>query len=919
MLTYLLEVTICWSIFYLLYATLLRKETFFHTNRWYLLGTLAVGLLIPLISWQPQPDTIYHSGAELFQPIHQSLDQFDDTIQIIAQENTWTWLDILLLIYVLGAIIVGYRFLYGLFQIWQLYNRSDVQRQGDILLVQTDQEHLPFSFFNLLFWSCTFEAALKEEAQILKHEVAHIDQKHTLDLLFVEILQIVFWCSPIIYCYRIALRNTHEYLADALVLKDAKRKDYGRLLLKQSMSSIQIALANHFIQSQLKNRILMMTRHESHKRNLMKYLPLLPLLLLTVLAFSKWEAEAQSTVEATQLTDNTLDEIVVAALAASTTKEMTFIHPIKDQSNITSNVGYGEQINPFTNEKQLHTGVDYGVPLNTAVVATADGVLKTAVVSDEGFGNHIILEHADGYSTLYAHLGDLKIGKGDQKIKQGQVIALSGNTGLSTGPHLHYEIRKDGKAFDFENHSTQTTHHHYTDEHHASTDASCDPKVIEQRIETIFSPKSFNNDVVSQQLSKALKAVKTNCTEAEFEKAVGVIMSNAFMRKLTFEMYADGSVEIRRPNPKAEQLYNVVDKMPRFFSKSCEKEQDDKARKKCSDTELVKYIYSNIKYPKAARQANIQGMNIVQFVVETDGTVSDITLKRDIGGGCGEEARRVVEKMNTDGISWIPGEQNGEKVRVRFTLPIKFALQENQVQTATESRVMEDEVFKVVEEMPRFPADDCETLADQEEERNCSNKALLAYLLENTRYPKAAKADEIEGICVVQFTVETDGTLSDIDLVRDIGSGCGEEAKRVVQQMNTDGIEWIPGVQRGRTVRVRFTLPFKFALNNQQKSGTKAPQTNMTSPVDRNLQLSSFTLSPNPAAGQVRLQFSGAAVPTQIRMYQADGKIFWLKGECCGGTSNRQKIDKVLLLQDGIKKVIRDAFGYTLTECNRSK
>ncbi|MEM8528006.1 MAG: M23/M56 family metallopeptidase [Bacteroidota bacterium] len=294
MFSYILQVTLCWSAFYLLYLGLLRKETFFHVNRWYLLGTLAIGLLIPLVEWQPSPVIENHRTYEIaIEPIQFQMGQLEQSIEAASQSALLNWTDICLAIYLSGVLFFIALLLHGLWKIWKLYRAGKVERQGNILIVYTSESHLPFSFFNCLFWSKHFEAAHKEKAQILRHEEAHIYQWHTLDVLFLEVLNILFWCSPIIYFYRKSLRTTHEYLADALVLQETKRKEYGHLLLKQSLSGIQIALANHFIQSQLKNRILMMTRNKSRKRNLMKYLPFLPILLLAILVFSKHDGRVQ--------------------------------------------------------------------------------------------------------------------------------------------------------------------------------------------------------------------------------------------------------------------------------------------------------------------------------------------------------------------------------------------------------------------------------------------------------------------------------------------------------------------------------------------------------------------------------------------------------------------------------------------------
>ncbi len=123
----------------------------------------------------------------------------------------------------------------------------------------------------------------------------------------------------------------------------------------------------------------------------------------------------------------------------------------------------------------------------------------------------------------------------------------------------------------------------------------------------------------------------------------------------------------------------------------------------------------------------------------------------------------------------------------------------------------EEEIFKVVEDMPRFPG--CEGQGMSKEElKKCSEGKMVEFLYKNLKYPAIARENGVEGTCVVQFTVEKDGTVTDVQVVRDIGAGCGQESQRVVDMMNAQGIKWTPGKQRGNAVRVRFTLPVKFKL-----------------------------------------------------------------------------------------------------------
>ncbi len=118
----------------------------------------------------------------------------------------------------------------------------------------------------------------------------------------------------------------------------------------------------------------------------------------------------------------------------------------------------------------------------------------------------------------------------------------------------------------------------------------------------------------------------------------------------------------------------------------------------------------------------------------------------------------------------------------------------------------EREIFKVVEVNPLFPG--CDDITDKEAQRKCSEEKMLQFIYGNIQYPSIARENGVEGMVVVQFVVEKDGSCTNINIIRDIGAGCGDEAKRIVQIMP----KWSPGRQRDRPVRVMFTLPVRFKL-----------------------------------------------------------------------------------------------------------
>jgi TonB family protein len=126
--------------------------------------------------------------------------------------------------------------------------------------------------------------------------------------------------------------------------------------------------------------------------------------------------------------------------------------------------------------------------------------------------------------------------------------------------------------------------------------------------------------------------------------------------------------------------------------------------------------------------------------------------------------------------------------------------------TSENTTAKAEPILKVVEDNPAFPG--CENLTAKSEKKKCAGEKMLQFVYGNVRYPTEARAAKIEGMVVIKFVVEKDGSITNAEIVRDIGGGCGEAALRVVNMMPA----WNPGMQRGKPVRVQFNLPVKFSL-----------------------------------------------------------------------------------------------------------
>ena len=139
-----------------------------------------------------------------------------------------------------------------------------------------------------------------------------------------------------------------------------------------------------------------------------------------------------------------LDEIVQLAKNKEALLEaIPAIQPVKNDDLKRTASGYGMRYHPIYKYRKMHNGMDFSAPRGSEVFATGNAKVKKARLTS-GFGNLIILDHGFGYETYYAHLKDLNVRRG-QTVKRGEIIGTVGNTGVSTGPHLHYEVRKDGR------------------------------------------------------------------------------------------------------------------------------------------------------------------------------------------------------------------------------------------------------------------------------------------------------------------------------------------------------------------------------------------------------------------------------------------------------------------------------------------
>lgn len=150
------------------------------------------------------------------------------------------------------------------------------------------------------------------------------------------------------------------------------------------------------------------------------------------------------------------------------------IQPVINKQLSLLTASYGMRIHPFYKTLQSHQGVDYTVPEGSSVFATADGVVKETATRNSTSGKTVVIDHGNGYETRYANLSEINVQKG-QRVRRGDIIALSGNTGLSLAPHLHYEVRYQGMRVDRCTISSWSFRRRSTGASSASPSRGCNP------------------------------------------------------------------------------------------------------------------------------------------------------------------------------------------------------------------------------------------------------------------------------------------------------------------------------------------------------------------------------------------------------------------------------------------------------------
>ncbi|OQP51946.1 M56 family metallopeptidase [Niastella populi] len=287
MLLYLIKLSIGLSIVYLFYQLFLRRLTFYCWNRWYLLIYSMVCFVIPFVNVFTiivERPALRESAIVNYIPAITQISPAAAEAGVPVTSSAVGWVQVAVIVFIAGVLFMLMRLLVQYYSLYKMRSKAVLLYDEKVKLYHIDEPVMPFSFGRGIYVN-QHQHSEHELKEIIRHEFIHVKQRHSLDILWSEILCILNWYNPFAWLLRHDIRQNLEFIADQQVLQTGlDRKQYQYLLLKV-IGVNSFSIATNFNFSSLKRRIAMMNKAKSARVHLIRFLFLLPLLVVVLLAF----------------------------------------------------------------------------------------------------------------------------------------------------------------------------------------------------------------------------------------------------------------------------------------------------------------------------------------------------------------------------------------------------------------------------------------------------------------------------------------------------------------------------------------------------------------------------------------------------------------------------------------------------------
>jgi len=629
MIQYILECIAFQLLFLVIYDFFLKKETFFQWNRLYLLGTFVLSLILPWVKIEAFKQQVPQTFAQYPEYLWEL--QNADVVVQVEESVSWnfTWQEG---IFYGGMLVALVLFALKIRQLYLL--RKSGEKVTYLLFTQIviTNSNIAFSFFKSIFIG---DKVLKmKHDTIIAHELVHIKQGHTYDLLFFEFMRVVGWFNPLVYVYQNRISELHEFIADAQVSKEHKSDHYEQLLA-QVFQTEHISFINQFFtQSLIKKRIVMLQKSKSKKVWQLKYLLLVPM-VLGMLFYTSCEVNPENT-------DELNPSIEVASIDNLSSEQRTKLYnqlielsvQPKDWSMIVKD----------QNSKIIFSKAPKG-----SGISGQDGVIIEARMHIESK----ILE--DDFELFKTNSEQIKIQYNDVPFRVVEDVPVFPGCENAEDKRVCFNDK-------IQQHISKNFNYPET-----AQEAG-----IQGRVSTMFiitSEGKIENikmrgpdKLLEDEVERIMKRLPNMTPGKHDGKAVNV----PFSIPVNFKLDDSDSVDLEDKTYMNEEdvPFAVVDEVPIF--PGCENTVDKRV---CFNDKIQQHISKNFNYPEAAQEAGIQGRVSTMFIITSEGKIENIKM-RGPDKLLEDEVERIMKRLP----NMTPGKHNGKAVNVQFSIPVQFKL-----------------------------------------------------------------------------------------------------------------------------------------------------------------------------------------------------------------------------------------------------
>ena len=620
-LSYVLKVNIALVLFYLLYKVLFQKDTFFQARRCYLLGAVFFAFVYPFLPIDALGEFLQLKQSAATGAATVSFGNLSQGM-VVADEGAAS-LDWKKAIMILYAAVTSYfllRFSWHLIRILKVRMQSEARSFNNISYRYLNDELAPFSFFKWIFIEPESHSDEKLK-QILIHEQIHVQQWHSLDVMLMEIVRLLFWWNPFVWLMKKEIVINLEYIADNGVLeKGIDRRNYQYHLLHLAYSRKNILLTNNFNISKLKQRVMMMNSEKTPMRKLAKYLLVLPVVLLLIAANSAYAQQTKP-----EKVEEKKGKLVIRGLQDSISgKPLIVIDGAKMAKDFNMSEIKPDEIESISILKNQSATSQYGEDGKDGVIIISkkkngdkNGKENSAEPKEEIF---VVVEDQPefpgGNAAMMEFLSNNINYPAEAKEKgiQGRVI-------------VNYVVEKDGSISEV--HIVR----------------GVDPMLDKEAVRVIESMPDW-------------KPGKQRGKEVRVRYTLPIVF------RLPVEGQVQDEVVIHYKEDKANATDSKIVPNP-----------PTPAKFPGGDEAMFKYMAESVKYPVIAMESGIQGLVEVVYNIDKDGKASFVRFNKNTDPSLDKEARRVLESMP----KWRPGQVDGKPANMTFTQSFLFRLQGDNV------------------------------------------------------------------------------------------------------------------------------------------------------------------------------------------------------------------------------------------------